>query len=162
MTKVSTWIKLVLVVLLGIFIQVLLILADFKDTPHKAVVEFTKAYFMLDHSMSKRLCNEMAAAESDVVDRYIQLVTKEAGDRGLGVNCLKSKLYNIKTRIISKNDTMAKIRIKGDRRVAINPLYAVIAKMFNIGGTYKVYEIINVVKENDKWKICGDAFSLQS
>ena len=161
MTNIDTWIKLVLVVLLGILIQALLILADCKDTPDKAVVQFTKAYFMLDNSMPERLCNEMVTAEDDnVLDSSMQRVTKEARDRGFGINYLKSELYHIKTHIISKNETKAKIRIACNRRASINPFYAFIAKMFNIGGTYKVDETINVVKEDGKWKICGEVFSL--
>jgi len=161
MTNIGTWIKLILIVLLGIFIQVLLILADSKDTPSKAVVEFSKAYFMLDHSMSARLCNAMVTAEDDnVLDSSMQRVTKEARDRGFGINYLKSKLYHIKTSTISKDDAKAQIRITCNRRASINPLYAFVAKIFNIGGTYKVDETINVVKEDDKWKICGEVFSL--
>ena len=161
MTTVSTWIKLVLVVLLGIFIQALLILADCKDTPDKAVVQFAKAYFMLDNSMPERLCKEMATAEEDVLDHYNQRVTQEARDRGFGINYLKSKLYHIKTHIISKNETKATIRITCDRRVSINPLYAGIAKIFNIGGTYPLDETVDVVREDGKWKICGEVFALQ-
>lgn len=161
MTKVGTWIKLILVVLLGIFIQVLFILVDSKDTPSKAVVEFTKAYFMLDPAMSERLCSDMATAEGDnVVDHYIQLVTKEARDRGLSINCLKSKLYHIRTYTISKNDTEAQIRITCQRRTSINPFYGLVAKIFNIGEAYPIDEIVKVVKEGDKWKICGKVFSL--
>jgi len=69
-------------------------------------------------------------------------------------------LYHIETEIITQNDTEAQIRITGKRRVAINPAYPIVTKVFDIGGTYDVDETIDVKKEEDKWKVCGDLFSL--
>jgi hypothetical protein len=73
---------------------------------------------------------------------------------------MKNELYHIETEIISQNDTDAQIRITGQRRVAINPVYPIVTKVFNIGGTYNVDETINVKKEDGKWKVCGDLFAL--
>ena len=50
-------ITITLSVLLGIFLQVLLIFGDMQDSPNKAVLEFTKAYFKYDKAgMAERLC----------------------------------------------------------------------------------------------------------
>jgi hypothetical protein len=145
----------------GFLVQVFFSLADQKDTPNKAVVEFSKAYFQLDRSMADRICKkQLTTNDVDIVDQYLYLASKEANERGFDINFLKNKLYHIETQTLSKNDTTAKIRITGKTRVAINPVYPVVAKLFNIGATQEVEETFNVIKEDSKWKVCGNLFSL--
>jgi len=161
MVQLSRSAGIILVLISGFFLQVLLSYADTRDTPNKAVVEFSKAYFKLEKSMAERICKERLASEDiDVVDQYIYLAGKEAKERGFDISFMKNELYHIETEIISQNDTDAQIRITGQRRVAINPVYPIITKVFNIGGAYDVDETINVKKEDGKWKVCGDLFSL--
>ena len=161
MTQLSKGAGIILVLVCGFILQVLLVFADTRDTPNKAVVQFSKAYFELDKSMMERICKErLASEEVDVVDQYIYQAGQEAKERGFEIDFMKNELYHIETEIISKNDTDAKVRITGKRRVAINPVYPVVAKVFDIGGTYDVDETIHVVKEDGKWKVCGDLFSL--
>ncbi|UCD31837.1 MAG: hypothetical protein JSV38_13820 [Desulfobacterales bacterium] len=151
----------ILVLVCGFFLQVLLAFADTRDTPIKAVVEFSKAYFKLDNSITERICKERLASEDvDVVDQYIYLAGKEAKDRGFDISFMKSKLYHIETEIITQTAAEAQIRITGKRRVAINPVYPIVTQVFDIGGTYDVDETIRVIKEDGKWKVCGDLFSL--
>ena len=161
MVQLSRSAGIILILICGFFLQVLLSYADTRDTPNKAVVEFSKAYFKLDKSMAERICKERLASEDiDVVDQYIYLAGKEAKERGFDISFMKNELYQIETEIISQNDTDAQIRITGQRRVAINPVYPIVTKIFNIGGTYNVDETINVKKEDGKWKVCGDLFAL--
>ena len=161
MVQLSRSAGIILILICGFFLQVLLSYADTRDTPNKAVVEFSKAYFKLDKSMAERICKERLASEDiDVVDQYIYLAGKEAKERGFDISFMKNELYHIETEIISQNDTDAQIRITGQRRVAINPVYPIVTKIFNIGGTYNVDETINVKKEDGKWKVCGDLFAL--
>ena len=161
MTQLSKGAGIVLVLVCGFILQVLLVFADTRDTPNKAVVQFSKAYFKLDKSMMERICKErLASDEVDIVDQYIYQAGQEAKERGFEIDFMKNELYHIETEIISKNDTDAKVRITGKRRVAINPVYPVVAKVFDIGGTYDVDETIHVVKEDGKWKVCGNLFSL--
>lgn len=161
MTQLSKSAGIILVLVCGFILQVLLVFADTRDTPNKAVVEFSKAYFKLDKSMAKRICNKRLASEDvDVVDQYLHLKAIEAKEKGFGINFMKNKLYHIETETITKKDTEAQIRITGKIRVSINPVYLIVAKLFNIGATHEVDEIINVIKENSKWKVCGNPFSL--
>jgi hypothetical protein len=161
MTQLSKSAGIILVLVCGFILQILLVFADTRDAPNKAVVEFSKAYFKLDKSMTERICKERLASEDiDVVDQYIYLVGKEAKERGFDISFMKNELYHIETEIITQNDTEAQIRITGKRRVAINPAYPIVAKVFDIGGTYDVDEAIDVKKEEGKWKVCGDLFSL--
>ena len=161
MVRLSKGAGIILVLIIGLLVQLLFSVADAIDTPNKAVVQFSKAYFNLDESMAKKICKERLASEDvDVIDQYIYLSAKEAKERGFGINFMKNKLYHIETETISKKENEAQIRITGKIRVSINPVYPIVAKLFNIGATHEVDEIINVIKEDGKWKVCGSLFSL--
>ena len=161
MVRLSKGAGIILVLIIGLLVQLLFSVADAIDTPNKAVVQFSKAYFNLDKSMAKKICKERLASEDvDVIDQYIYLSAKEAKERGFGINFMKNKLYHIETETLSKKENEAQIRITGKIRVSINPVYPIVAKLFNIGATHEVDEIINVIKEDSKWKVCGSLFSL--
>ena len=161
MVRLNRSVGIILVLIIGFVVQIIFSMADAKDSPNKAVVEFSKSYFMLDKSMTKRICKKLLASEdTNVVNEYLYSAAKTARERGFEINFLKHKLYHIQTETISKNDTEAAIRITGKIRVAINSVYPVVAKIFNIGSTHKIDEIIHVIKEDGKWKVCGKLFSL--
>jgi hypothetical protein len=163
MAQLSRSVGIILVLIIGFVVQLIFSMVDVRDTPNKAVVEFSKAYFELDKSMTKRICKKQLASEDvDVVDEYLYFAAKTAIERGFDINFLKNKLYHIETETISKNDTEARIRITGKIRVAINSVYPVVAKLFDIGSTHEVDEIIRVIKEDGQWKVCGKLFSLTS
>ncbi len=148
----------VVVVFCGIILQLLLGMADQRSTPGKTAVQFTKAYFSFDASMSEYVCQELM--EQDVVDQYIKQGAQNAQDLGFKLNYMRSMLYYIKTEIVSQDESEAKIRITCERKRMINPIFTIIGKLFFIGETYKVDETLNIVKEDDKWKVCSGAFSL--
>ncbi|MGA7143618.1 MAG: hypothetical protein WBY47_03865 [Desulfobacterales bacterium] len=163
MAHLSRSAGIILVIVVGIVVQLIFSMADIRDTPSKAVVEFSKAYFNLDKSMAKRICKkELVSKDGNVVDQYLYHAAQTAKARGFNIDFLKNKLYHIETETISKTNTEAQIRITGRIRVAINSIYPVIAQMFNIGATHKVDQIIHVIKENGQWKVCGKLFSLTS
>ena len=163
MVQLNRSVGIILVLIIGLVVQIIFSMADAKDSPNKAVVEFSKSYFMLDKSMAKRICKkQLASDDTNMVDDYLYSAAKIARERGFDINFLKNKLYDIETETISKNDTEANIRITGEIKVAINSVYPVVAKIFNIGSTHEVDEIIHVIKEDGKWKVCGKLFSLTS
>ena len=82
MAQLSKSAGIILVLILGFLIQLLFSFADRIDTPNKAVVEFSKAYFKLDKSMAKRICNKRLASEDvDVIDQYLHLKAIEAKEK---------------------------------------------------------------------------------
>lgn len=148
-------------VFLGILLQGILIGADSAETPWKVAVKFTKSYFQVDPSMAELLCKRMTdAEEGNPVEKYTQLVNKEAENRGFHLNYMKHILYNIETHTHLIDDTTAEVKITGKRRACINPVFALVAKFFLIGKTYDVNERITVIKEDERWKVCGNPFSL--
>jgi hypothetical protein len=153
--------NLMMVILFGIFLQAIFMFGELKETPNKTVVQFTKAYFTLDKSMAGYLCKTLAPSDDgNIVEKYIQKVENEAAERGLSPDFMKSRLFNIETETISRTDKEITLKISADRIVAINPLYALVSKLFHLSKIHKVDDTITVIKEDGKWKICGKPFSL--
>jgi hypothetical protein len=160
MARMNKVAALILVLIVGSFVQVLFAFALCKDSPSIAAAEFSKAYFKLDKAMAERICTERLTSEDvDLVDKYIYLTAQKAKDLGFNIDFMKNRLNNIEIETLSQSDTNAQVHIIGKRRVAINPVYPIVAKLFNLGETYEVDETINVVKEDGKWKVCGNFFS---
>jgi len=150
------------IVIIGFILQVAFVYADKMDSPHKAVVEFSKAYFWLDKAtMNKRLCNaQKTIDEVNVIDEYIQRAGNEAGQMGFELNYMKNTVYHIKTQTLSKDDSKAVVRLTCCKKKAINPLYMTVARIFRLNKTYHIDETINVIKEDETWKVCGKLFEL--
>jgi hypothetical protein len=144
-----------LVVCLGILVQLSLYFLDQRDTPTKVAVRFTEAYLKLDDSMSRWLCQK-DNDDGNATSRYLEYAAGEAHERGLSVGIMRSKLHNLKTEIVSLETDKAQIRITGDKKVYVNPIYALVAYIFDLGQTDQFNEIVNVVKENNCWKVCKD------
>lgn len=157
MNKVAA---IIIVLIVGSFVQVLFSFADSRETPSRVVAEFSKAYFKVDQSMAARICTErLTSGDVDLVDKYIYMTAQKAKNLGFTTDFMKYKLDNIEIETLYQSDTNAQFRITGKRRVAINPVYPIVTKLFNLGETYEVDETINVVKEDGKWKVCGNFFS---
>lgn len=161
MERLKFYLPIVAAVLIGVVLQGILILADCQSTPGKAAVEFAKAYYRVDPELSSLLCAKSLGTEAEnVVETYIRSMTEEARDRGVGLNNLTYILYHIETHTRRVDESTAEVRLSAKRRVSINPLYALVAKFFLIGETHQVNEVLTVVKEEGRWKVCGNPFSL--
>ncbi|QTA93798.1 hypothetical protein [Desulfonema magnum] len=148
-------IAITLVILLGIFLQVLLAFGDEQDSPNKAVVEFAEAYFWVDgETMNDRLCDASKIVDDvDMTDRYVYLAEKKAKLLGYGLFYTKEKLYHVETYTISKDHEKAQIRLVAERKPPLQ-------SFFTRRPAKKVDETINVIKEGNKWRVCGSPFSL--
>ena len=159
----NKFLTLALVVVIGAVLQGLLVLADCKDIPHRVAVDFSKAYFKLDSSMTDLLCEESRMVDDvDVVEQYIDQAVADVKMRGFGENFAKNQLYGIHTHTTFKGKDNALVKLTGKRRVAINPVYPIISKIFSLGETYHVEAEINTIREEGKWKVCDDLLSLYS
>jgi hypothetical protein len=148
------------VIVIAVILQVILVSVGKVDTPAGAAVDFTKAYFMLDPSMSEWLCSELAEDEEiNVVDQYLHRVAEQARAMGFTTNYMKNQLSHIETETIISDDSTAEVRITCDRMRSINPVYAVIGKLFFLIETHEVDATLNLVKEDGKWKVCGKPFA---
>lgn len=142
-------ITITLVLLLGVFLQVLFVFADIQDTPNKAVVEFSKYYFSYNPAMADRICEERRIVdEVDVVKKYLYQVSEDAKERGFGLSYLKNCLYHVETYTLAKDYNKATIRLTCE----VKPW---LRAFFTGEPPKKIDETIEVVKEGGKWKVCG-------
>ena len=151
-----------LVVVIAVILQVILISVGKADSPAEAAVEFTKAYFMLDgSSMAERLCSAFSEdEEADIVGGYLYHSAEKARAMGFSPSYMKNELSHVKTTISMTDENNAKVRITGKRLRAINPIYAIIGRLFFLIETHKVDETLTLVKEDGKWRVCSKPFSL--
>lgn len=149
------------VIVVAFILQIVLVLANHHESPSKAAVDFSKAYFKLNTAMGKRLCSEILEdGESDVVNDYLARVADQARSEGFDVSWMKMALFHIETETQMIDDNVAEVRISCRRRRAANPVFALVAKIFSLGETHNFEETLTLVKENDLWKVCGEPFAL--
>jgi len=150
------------VVVVFVILQGILVSVGKVDNPAEAAVDFTKAYYMLDGAaMSELLCNEMAEdEEADVVGNYLNSVAVQARSMGFSQNYMRNQLSHVKTEIQMADEDSAKVRITGKRLRSINPVYAVVGRLFFLIESHEFDKTLNLVKEDGRWKVCGEPFSL--
>lgn len=151
-----------IVVVIFVILQGILISVGKTDSPITAAVDFAKAYFMLDGpSMSERLCSEMAEDEElNIVNAYLNSVADRARALGFSKNYMKNQLSHISTQLQMIDENKAEVRITGERFRSINPVFAIIGKLFSLIETHEVDETLSLVKEEGRWKVCGRPYSL--
>lgn len=149
------------IIMLALILQVVLAVADQRDNPEKAAVEFAEAYFWLDASMADRLCKQLSQpSENGVVANYLQRVDQEARALGYRFDYMKQGIYHIQIQTTLKDADTAEVRIKGERRRTINPVFGLVARWFSLGETHPVEETLTLVREGGSWKVCGKPFRL--
>lgn len=151
----------VAVLMIALIVQVALIFLAQRDNPTEVAVEFSRAYFNLDPSMSKYLCNAYASdEEADPVDNYIRQVAAEARVVGYDLNYMRHRLFSVHTEILLQTDEEAVVRVEATRKRNLNPVFTLIARLFFLGDTKHVDETLRLVREDGDWKVCGEPFSL--
>jgi hypothetical protein len=154
----SAWI---LVVVLAVCLQVVLVFADGKQTATGTAINFSKAYFLLDADMEKYICNELAGDEDEpVVAAYIQAMTDEANARGFDTGMMKQTIIHVETETLAQDTESATIHLKGRSRTCIHPVFAYVASLFHLGQTVAFEATLDLVKEDGKWKVCGNPYGL--
>lgn len=149
------------VIVLAVALQVFLILTDNKQTPANAAVAFAKSYYKQDTSISERLCQEILANEDqDVVAGYTNQVADDAATMGFAPSWMRMSLGHIETETHMTGEGAAEVRIKASARRSINPLFAVVARVFFLGETHHIDETLNLIKEGNQWKVCGEPLAL--
>ena len=149
------------VVIIAFVLQLVLIIADRHDSPGKAAVEFSKAYFKQNECMADRLCNDVLAdGELDVVGDYIGRVAEEARANGFKPSWMRMALSHTELEVEMLDENTAEVHLTGSRMRSVNPVFGVVSKVFWLGESYAVEETLTVVKEENGWKVCGRPYSL--
>jgi hypothetical protein len=145
----------------AVILQLIFAIADCRDTPTKAAIEFSKDYFLLNEEMAERLCKELVSDEANnPVKAVILAAAGEASARGFEPGMVKRSLSHIETETISRDDKSAQIKLNARSRVCINPVFAWVATLFKLGETQEVETVISLIKEDGGWKVCGAPFGL--
>jgi hypothetical protein len=146
--------SLALTLLLGLVLQGVFICADQKQTPNRAAVTFCKAYYGLDPAtLASTLCQTLQ--EKDFVESYMEKTARSASQRGYQTAYLRSSLFHIETEVLNSTDKTATVRLTAKKRKSINPVYEYVGKLFFLLDTSEVEETLQLVKENDQWKVCS-------
>jgi hypothetical protein len=148
------------ILMLALILQVVLAVADQRDTPEKAAVEFAEAYYRLDPSMADRLCTALPAGKAAAVEGYLQRIRDEARSLGYEFDYMKQGIFHVQTRVTATGENTAEVQLKGDRRRTINPVYGLVARWFAVGDVHPVDETLTLMREGDSWKVCGKPFRL--
>jgi len=155
--------SLILIVIFGAMVQVVLAAGDGKDAPYAASKAFAKKYFYLDASMADHLCNAGVTDDDvDMVDNYIHSQRMAAESRGYDITRFRKSFSHIKTTTTDMDGDSATVHISGTTRTIINPLFGYVGKMFFITSPEHVEATFEVVKEDGKWKVCGEPFALSA
>jgi hypothetical protein len=151
----------ILVVILAVCFQVVFVFADSKQTATGTAIDFSKAYFMMDADMEAYLCSELIGDdEASATEAYLQAKTDEANARGFGTGMVRQMIYHVKTDTLAQDAESATIHIKGLRRTCIHPVFAYVAKLFQLGRVHEFEETLKLMKEDGKWKVCGAPYGL--
>jgi hypothetical protein len=149
--KYKSAISIALVILLGIALQVVFVFAETKDTPNKAAVEFAEAYFKFDPAMKYMLCSKLCDdQEQDYVAIYIHESSMRARDLGYNLSYLKTGLKDVMTTTLARDENTATIEFKAKSKYAL--------RTFFTGDKFEVHHKFDMIKENGKWKVCGNPF----
>jgi len=149
------------VVIVALVLQVGLIIADRHDSPGKAAVEFSKAYFKQNECMAYRLCSDVIADEDiDVVGDYINRVADEARTDGYKPRWMRMALSHTEVEVEMLDENTAQVHLTSHSMRSVNPVFGLVSKVFLLGDSYEVDETLTVVKESDGWKVCGQPYAL--
>lgn len=149
------------VVIVAFVLQIVLIIADRHDSPGKAAVEFSKAYFKQNECMVYRLCSDVIAdEENDVVGDYINRVADEARANGFKPSWMRMALSHTEVEVEMQDENTAEVHLTSSSMRSINPVFGLVSKLFFLGESYDVDATLTVIKEADGWKVCGQPYSL--
>lgn len=157
-SNISAWI---LLVVLAVCLQVVFVFADCKQSATKTAVDFSKAYFLLDDNLESFLCNDLVGDEDEsAASAYLRSMTAEAHERGFNKGMVRKIITHLETETLSQNGESATIRLSGESRTCIHPVFSYIAKFFRIGQKYRFEETLELIKEDGQWKICGTPYGM--
>ncbi len=159
MDRFRNLIPLVLVVLLGVLVQVALMAMQTKETPAEAAVEFTKAFYQMSPRVTDRMCGDLLEDKTQINDQFYNAVA-EARECGFGASYPKMQLFNIHAVVLAQDGTSAQVQLHCSMKRAIHPAFAYFLRMWNMGETYHLDEVVDLVKEDGRWKVCEYDYAL--
>jgi hypothetical protein len=151
-------IAVIILVIAFVFIQGALIAADRQQTPLRVAKQFTKDYHYLKPQVQNLLCSELA--ESELVSDWLYRTQQEAQQRGLPQKYLRHMFTELHLEVVEQDQESARVHVTGVTRRAINPAFMLVGKLFQIGQYYEVDTTLELIREENGWRICGAPFEM--
>ncbi len=149
-----------IVIGIAAILQLALIGIDCQQRPDRVARNFTEAYYALNPDMQDYLCASLV--ERGAVDRYLYQKKQQASERGLSTNYLRQAFTKLHLKVEETKDTAMTFHVQGTTRVCINRPFMIVGKLFGLARDYSVDEHIEVIKENGRWRVCGNPFGIDS
>ena len=143
---------------IAVILQLALIGIDCQQTPDSVARNFTEAYFDLNPDMQNYLCTSLV--EKGVVDRYLYQEKQQASSRGFSTNYIRKAFTKLHVNLEEASNSNMTFHVHGTTRVCVNRPFMIIGKLFGLGRDYPVDEHIDLVKENGRWRVCGNPFGI--
>ena len=119
-------------------------------------LQFTKDFYYLDADMQNYVCEELA--QGSAVDDYLYAKRKEAYERGFSTNRLRHLFTELHVADATEDGGPVRMHVSGTYRVAINPVFMVVGKIFFLADEYHMDETLELVKEDDGWESVRTTF----
>jgi hypothetical protein len=62
--------------------------------------------------------------------------------------------------VLAQDDASAQVQLTCSMKRAIHPAFAYFLKMWHMGETYHLDEVVDLVNEDGRWKVCGYNYAL--
>lgn len=142
--------------LLFIVLQLIFVSAESQDSAQKTALAFSRAYFMLDPGVNHLLCSRLQkTAGLNPVDRYMRQKAEDARQMGFHVDYMRSYLMDAETKTLHQDAKSARVEVRALKKRYLNPVFNWVAELFHLGSTSSAEQILDLVKENGHWRICG-------
>ena len=130
------------------------------SSPSTVVKDFARDYFMLNSSMAAYLSKDARINENeiDMVDFFLETKASDARNKGYKISYLQMLPVNMKTKVLSMDESSATVQFNAITLRSINPLYRITGFIFGLLDEHEVQDVISVVKEDGEWKIGPGAF----
>ena len=159
MDRFRNLIPLALVVVLGIVVQVVLVAADSNETPSRAAVAFTEAFYKMSPAVTNHMCSDLRD-EEDLVDGRFYQAAAEARTKGFSDAYPRMQLFHVETVVLAEDEASAQVQLTASMKRAMHPAFAYFLRMWNMGATYHLDEVVEMVYEDGHWKVCGYDYAL--
>lgn len=148
-----------MVIVLAVIVQLIFLAAECRQTPVRVAEEFARNYYYLNPAIEEQLCAALST-NGEAVDSYLYNMTQDAAQRGFSPKYVRRMFTELHIKIVRQDDTSAKVHVSGKTRTAINPAFMVIGKLFHLGEYHPVDLHLDLVKEPQGWRVCGEVEGL--
>jgi hypothetical protein len=141
----------IVLILSFVVLQGILTAVDSRQTPAKTAKAFIRDYYYLSPDMQEWLSADQK--EAGAVQEFLNAKTDDAALQGYNIDFSRHMFTRLHVDTVSHEGDAARVNIKGNTRVAINPVYNLVGMLFRLGETYPVDVTLDLVKQDGRWLV---------